>query len=226
MSDRDGYDDYDDERRSDKRYSRKNEKRGRANYIEKYLVILLMIFCAVGGFLVKSWIVKQHEPKITSTSLGEKLQAVSDLTSAKVDYSGILTITEGDIPFITEKGFTMRYSAEIRAGIDVSEVEIEVKDDEVNVTVPEADIQSVYVDPSSIIFYDRKMSLFNWNTNEDAIDAVKEAENDALAMINKIALKEEADKQIEEIYTAILKEAIGDRELNYTRSKKLNTTGD
>ena len=193
---------------------------------ERYVIILLMIFCAAGGFLIKSWIVKQHEPKITSTMLGEKLQAVSDLTSAQVDYSGILTITEGDIPFITEKGFTMRYSAQIKAGIDVNDVEIEVEDDEVNVTVPEADIQSVYVDPNSIVFYDRKMSLFNWNTNEDTIDAVKEAENDALAMINKMALKAEADKQIEEIYTAILREVIGDRELKITKSKKLNTTGD
>ena len=201
------------------------KKKSRGN-VERYLVILLMVFCALGGYLIKSWIVKQHEPKITSTTLGEKLQAVSDLTSAKVDYSGILTITEGDIPFITEKGFTMRYSAEIKAGIDVSEVEIEVKDDEVEVTVPEADIQEVKVDPNSIVFYDRKMSLFNWNTNEDTVDAVKEAENDALAMINKIALKAEADKQIEEIYTAILKEAIGDRELKITKSKKLNTTGD
>jgi hypothetical protein len=120
----------------------------------------------------------------------------------------------------------MRYSAQIKAGIDVNDVEIEVEDDEVNVTVPEADIQSVYVDPNSIVFYDRKMSLFNWNTNEDTIDAVKEAENDALAMINKMALKAEADKQIEEIYTAILSEVIGDRELKITKSKKLNTTGD
>ena len=194
--------------------------------VERYLVILLMIFCALGGFLVKGWIVKQHEPKITSTMLGEKLQAVSDLTSAKVDYSGILTITEGDIPFITEKGFTMRYSAEVKAGIDVSEVDIEVKDDEVEVTVPEADIQSVKVDPNSIVFYDRKMSLFNWNTNEDTVDAVKEAENDALAMINKKALKDEADKQIEEIYTAILKDAIGERELKITKSKKMSNSGD
>ncbi len=193
---------------------------------ERYVIILLMILCAVGGFLVKSWFVKQSEPKITSAMLGEKLRAVSDLTSAEVDYSGILSITEGDIPFITEKGYTMRYSAQIKAGIDVSEVEIEVEDDKVKVTVPEADIQSVYVDPSSIVFYDRKMSLFNWNTNEDTIDGVKEAEADALAMINKKALKDEADKQIEEIYTAILKDVIGERELEITKSKRTANPGD
>ena len=179
----------------------------------EFLIIAVSFFC---GFFLHSAISKKGEKRITSASLGSRLEQVSDLTSAELTYDGYLSVIEGSIPLLNEKGFSMRYEAVIRAGIDVSDVDIDVQEDRVIVTLPHADVQSCTVDPDTIQIYDKMYSLFNWHDSYDVVDAIADAQNDALSVGPVRQLKQEADEQSEKIIRGILEEAVGDRELIIT----------
>ncbi len=178
-----------------------------------FVEVGLLFLAGFFGYHLHGWIHGRHEKEITPTYLGEKLSVASDLTSAELSYSGLVTISDGDILFINKAGFTMRYTAQIRAGINVKDIGIEVKEKEVIVTLPAAQIQSVNVDSDSVSFYDVQYAIFNWDMTEDVADAVIAAEQDAREHANMEGLKAEAEQQTEEIVRGLLEDLIGERKL-------------
>ena len=128
-------------------------------------------------------------------------------------YSGLIIYTEGEIPFLTQKGFSMRYTANIRAGINFSDVNIKITDNKVVVEMPEAEVQSIEVDPSSIEFYDERYALFNWTDKNDVVDAMSISKEDATTHANVEELARKADEQAAGIIKNILAGSIGGREL-------------
>ena len=128
------------------------------------IVVMLFAFFVAGlGIFVgyKLFHKEEKKPEITSAFISSKIDEVSDLTSAEMTYNGVIYYKEGDILFITQKSYTMSYTAEIRAGIDVSEVKVNVVGNTVVVKLPETEIQSINVDPNSVNFYDESHALFN-----------------------------------------------------------------
>ncbi|MEZ3423435.1 MAG: DUF4230 domain-containing protein [Lachnospiraceae bacterium] len=174
------------------------------------VIILLAVFA---GFKAASFFYKNKQPEITAAYISERINNVSELTTAEMLYSGLVIYSEGDIPLITKKGFSMRYTANIRAGIDFSKVTVKVSKDKVTVHVPEAEIQSVDVDSDSIEFYDERYALFNWTDKEDVVDAISISEEDASAHADVSGLLKRADKQTNAILKNILAGSVGDREL-------------
>jgi len=137
----------------------------------------------------------------------------SELTTAELTYTGLVTFEDGSIPFLTKKGFTMKYTATVEAGIDFSKIEVDVSGKTVKVTLPETEIQSVKVDPNSIDFYDESFALFNWKDNEDVSDAIARAESDIQNNADMESLKKKSEMQTEKLIRGILEGAIGEREL-------------
>ena len=174
------------------------------------VIILLAVFA---GCKAASFFYKNKQPEITAAYISERINNVSELTTAEMLYSGLVIYSEGDIPLITKKGFSMRYTANIRAGIDFSKVTVKVSKDKVTVHVPEAEIQSVDVDSDSIEFYDERYALFNWTDKEDVVDAISISEEDASAHADVSGLLKRADKQTNAILKNILAGSVGDREL-------------
>ena len=174
--------------------------------------ILLIILAGVGGFLlcVKLMLKKEPEVSITSTTVSQKLEEVSDLTTEKIVYQGYIHYEDGDIPFITKKSYTMTYTAEIEAGIDVEDIVVHQVGDYVVVELPDSEVQSVYVDPDSIEFHDESFALFNWDSKEDGVEAVKLAEEDAKENANITELIESADDHARELIENLFREAITD----------------
>ena len=54
---------------------------------------------------------------------------MQDLTTAKENDYGFEEFSEGNIAHVNKKKFTMFYSYEIRAGVDLAKAEIKVHDD-------------------------------------------------------------------------------------------------
>lgn len=153
----------------------------------------------------------QKEPEkmvVTVDYIDKKLENISELLAAELSYTGIYSVVEGDIPLLTQKGFTMIYSGEVKAGIDLSEVGVEITDKEVIINVPNSEILLIKIDPASIEFYDQKKALFNWTDLYDSIDAVVCAENDIKDKADIDELLEKADYQAEEIIRALLEDII------------------
>ena len=109
--------------------------------MKKVLAILLALLvgaaAAAGGIF---YFHMKAQPKVDAKGLMERLEESSELTVEKSYYTGIVRFEEGTIGFIDKNGFNMKYEAEIDAGFELENVNIEVNDDSVVVTVPEAKI--------------------------------------------------------------------------------------
>ncbi len=152
-----------------------------------------------------------EEPEITIEYINKKLNNISELSTAEMVYNGFYTVVEGKIPFITQKGFSMTYYAEMKAGIDATQIKTEITDDEVIITLPQAQILSTWVDPESIQFYDEKLALFNWSEKTDVTEALAAAEADMKEKANQDGLIKRASRQAEYIIEGFLEDAVGDR---------------
>ena len=208
------YHDVDDEDRERPR-KRENE-RGLGKFTNYILITFFLLSLLMVGYLtfsITKKIYTKPEPVIDSQFISAKLDEASDLTTATLTYNGLITYTDGNIPFITQKSFSMIYTAEIRAGIDMSKVDIKVTEDKVIITLPEVEIQGVDVDPDSIQFYDEKYALFNWSDKDDVVTAISSAEADVQEKADINGLKDKSRVQAEEIIKGLLIDSIGERTL-------------
>ena len=176
-------------------------------------MVFLMLAAGVAGYKICTVVYEKQQPQITTTYISGKIESVSELTTAQMEYKGLVVYSDGNIPFLTQKGFSMIYTAKIRAGVDISQIQIDVTDEQVRITIPDAVIQSVDVDPDSIEFYDEKYALFNWSDKEDVVDTLSIAKEDATANADASELIGKAKAQTISILRSILEDCIGNREL-------------
>ncbi len=202
-----------DELREERRRIDERSGSRAAKYIKGAVFGVLLLIVAFASYKFSEMINKPDEPDITVSYITGKLSDASDLVTAELSYTGVVRYTDGDIPFLTQKAFSMIYNAEVKAGIDISQVDIQITDDKVIVTLPEVQILSVDVDPDSIEFYDEKSALFNWSDKQDVVEAISAAESDVEANADITELKARARTQSEVIITGILKDSIGERTL-------------
>lgn len=174
------------------------------------LVLLLGMGAGIYGYVHYT---APKEPELTSAFVSGKLEAVSELTTARLTYTGLIKYTEGKIPFLTKNSFSMIYTARVRAGIDIRMAEVDVQEDQVVITLPECEVQSVEIDESSIEFYDEQWALFNRTEKEDVIDMVAAAKADVSEKADMESLIQNARVQTEHIVRGLLEDVIGERTL-------------
>ena len=148
--------------------------------------------------------------KVDTEYLFTKLTKASELTTAKLEYTGFSEYKDKGIAIINKSDFLMVYTANARAGIDVKEVKITSDDlsKVIWITIPKAKILSVNVDPKNIKYYDEKFSLFNFNQKEDSDRAQALAEEEAKKELAKMGILKMADEQAETLIKGLLIDAI------------------
>ena len=174
------------------------------------LVLLLGMGAGIYGYVHYT---APKEPELTSAFVSGKLEAVSELTTARLTYTGLIKYTEGKIPFLTKNSFSMIYTARVRAGIDIRMAEVDVQEDQVVITLPECEVQSVEIGENSIEFYDEQWALFNRTEKEDVIDMVAAAKADVSEKADMESLIQNARVQTEHIVRGLLEDVIGERTL-------------
>jgi len=184
------------------------------------ILIAIVVILIMAGVWLKTFLFGKKEPTLTTEYITGKIQVASELTTAELKYTGLVRYEDGSIPWLTQKGFTMKYSATVKAGIDFSKIEVEVNSKNVVVTLPETEILSVNVDSNSIDFYDQSYAIFNWSDKQDVATAIQTAENDVAANANMDELKEKSEEQTEKLIRGLLEDVIGDRELIIERKAK------
>ncbi len=171
-------------------------------------VVLLMIGGVIGQHLPKA----SHET-VTEATISARLAEIGELSTEKYTYTGLYKLTQGEIPLITQKGFSMVYTANFKAGIKVKDVKVKVEQDKVTVTLPAAKILSAAIDPYSIKFYDQKSALFNWSQKEDVTKAEKAALKRAQAAAIKAGILTSAQQSAKKLVKQLLKGKLGNRQL-------------
>lgn len=184
--------------------------------IHMITVVVASVALIMVGFLGARLLEKDNDVKVSAVSIEERLSKCSDLTTARLDYRGIIRYEDGDIQYINKKSFSMIYDAQIKAGIDLSQTEVSVSGRKITVTIPKPEIQDIVVDPDSLEFYDEKLALFNWTKKEDTAKAMEYAEEDAEEKAAHTELIKQASEQAKTVITTLLVPVTEDSGEEYT----------
>ena len=178
------------------------------------VAVLGIIAAIIGAFYLSVKKTLNKEPQVTSATITQRLSTVAELSTAELEYNGLIKYQEGEIPLLTQTGYSMVYKATVKAGIkDISQTEVEVSDTEVIVRLPEITVLDVSVDEDSVEFYDQKYALLHWTDQSDGVDAITRAEDDVRENADIASLKQTASDQSVKVVEELLKDNIGDRKL-------------
>ena len=166
-----------------------------------------------------------NEVVVTDTFLESRLEAASELTTAKFIYSGVLDSDSGGVDFINRSRFSMFYSAVVRAGIDVKDIDIEVDDEKVTLVIPSATVTDVHIDPTSLRFFDEKSGIVSSNSHNETAKALQLVEKDIRKadMTTQISF---ANEQLDGVLSGLFEGVIGDRELVLSQDSPEETTAE
>lgn len=180
------------------------------------IIIIAAAALITVGFLGARLLNKEPKVTVSATSIEERLSKCSSLTTARLDYRGIIKYSEGEIDFITKKSFSMIYDAHIKAGIDLSQAEVKVSGKEIQVKLPSPKIQDISIDSDSLEFYDEKFALFNWTNKEDTTKAIAYAKEDASAKAGQTDILTQAREQAVTVIETLIQPIADDSSNSYT----------
>lgn len=144
----------------------------------KLLIVGILIGAALlgGGWLLgkTSGGGSRENVEISAIVLQNKISAMSELAVVIYTYTELGQYESSKefygvkMPFTTNR-FLLTYDGVIKAGIDMTEVKVDVDQGvkTVTVTLPQAEILSHEIDEDSVKIYDEKTSIFNAFTIED-----------------------------------------------------------
>lgn len=165
-------------------------------------VVVAVIFMFAGGW-IRGAITKFFNPQqeLTNEVVVKQLEKIQDLTTAKETDYGFEKYEDGGIAFLNKKQFTMFYTYEVRAGVDLAKAQIKIDKDSktVSITLPAPKIQSVAVNPDSLRFFDKSDSIFNAADVEDTKAAMEDAKKKTEARLDRTRLLKIANKQAKDV---------------------------
>lgn len=166
-------------------------------------MIVIIIIAVVFFFVGKIWPSGEEPTAITSDLLSQQIQSISELASVQYNYTNMgkfenqATFYGWKVPFTT-KSFILSYDGKIKAGIDMSLVEVHMSGKNINISIPETKILSHEIDEKSIEVFDETKNIFNQisitDYNQFAIDQKESMENKA----KEKGLLEEAQNKAQE----------------------------
>lgn len=156
-------------------------------------IIILLIFCGtlvgIGVFLGKASENGETE-KVSAVLIQDKISEINELATITYAYTELGQYENSKefygakVPFTTSK-FILTYDGIIKAGIDLSQATVEIKDKIVKIVLPEAEVLSHEILEDSVKVFDEKKSIFNPFTVKDYTkfyaDQKKKAEEKAKA---------------------------------------------
>lgn len=155
------------------------EKKPRLRLRTKLLLTVLALLL-VGGLVMAAFLCglsrggREAEPVITGDLLGEHLRSAQELVTVAYYYTSMgrfenqVDFYGWKVPF-TAKSFIVSYDGVIKAGVDLSQVQVEVDEirQAVTVRLPGSRILSHEIPEDSIEVFDESDNLFNRITIED-----------------------------------------------------------
>ena len=137
-------------------------------------VLALIAGAAFSAFLYGLRQGQEPEPVVTGDLLGEQLRSIQELGTVAYYYTNMgrfenqVDFYGWKVPFTT-KSFIVSYDGVIKAGVDLSEVAVQIDEESktVTVTLPAGKILSHEIPEDSIQVFDESSNIFNSITIED-----------------------------------------------------------
>ena len=177
------------------------------------ILVLILIAVVAGAFFLGGVMAgRNSQPQITSSLLGQRLSAIQELATQEYHYTNMgrfqnqLDFYGWKVPFTT-KSFIVAYDGVIKAGVDLSELQVEVSGKTISVTLPEGKILSHDIDEDSLEVFDETKNIFNPIQIEDytgfTADQKASMEERAIDEGLLTAASERARTVVEEFITAL-----------------------
>lgn len=179
--------------------------------IKSTLIIILLVLVSMGGTYLYLTLRTTTSVETTSSTISQNILQIMQFSTLEYNYTDVVSYKESakykdfTIPF-TEKRFMIKYTGYLKAGSDLSNIEISIPDDEtVHVTINHAKITDNVINEEDLYVYDEKGSIFNNLKIADVYDIlVMEKEATEAKLIEDGFLKD-ADERAEELITQLLK---------------------
>lgn len=210
-----------------KEEKQKKAKKGDSNIFLRirwllFGMIIGFVCCVLFYFGVKTEVNNnQKKPEVNVDYLTGTIREMSDLISAELDFSGVLeyeTEEEGILSDLKKDKFLLRYDGEIKAGMDLNEVEISKSDDKILVKMPHAKIIYKKILPDTMKIYDVKKAwaIFGNDKKEELHDAIIKAEKDMDENANMEKLLISAEEQAKKLIDGFIKDVEPNIQVEYT----------
>lgn len=165
-----------------------------------FIVLIAGVFFLVGKF----WPSNENPTKMSSDLLSQQIKNISELSTLEYNYTNMgkfenqSTFYGWKVPFTT-KSFIVSYDGKVKAGIDMSKVNVSIKGKTIEITVPKAQLLSHEIDEKSIEVFDETKNIFNQISISDyhqfTIDEKEKVEND----LKEKGFIEEAQSKVESV---------------------------
>ena len=172
------------------------------------LIILLMLISSI--VMIYSIIDSINKDNvISSTVISERLSKISELSTAKYNYTNVLSLKDSkkfkdfSIPF-TEKSFLLKYSGYIKAGVDLTDLDIIVNETTVVLTLKKAKIIDHAINNEDLFIYDEKSSMFNKLSMQDMIYEISNEKGKIESDLLKTGFLDEANSNTKLLLQGIL----------------------
>lgn len=129
-------------------------------------IIFIIVLAAIFFFIGKIWPSHNNTMSMSSDLLSQQIQSISELATVEYNYTNMgkfenhATFYGWKVPFST-KSFIVSYDGTIKAGFDMTQVQVQVKKNKVEVSLPKAKILSHEIDEKSIEVFDETKNIFN-----------------------------------------------------------------
>lgn len=178
--------------------------------IKGKLILGLVVILILVGIVGYTKFSIDRKNNLLSSRIEEKVVRLVELSTVKYNYTNVVEYEDKmqlsgiNIPF-TNKRFILKYSGYIKAGIDLSTIEVNLKDkDTVEIKMDKAKVIENVIPEEEVYFFDEKDSIFNKLSFKDLyVVLIEEKEKMKEEVIEKGILND-AEKNGTEIITSLL----------------------
>lgn len=166
-----------------------------------FIFAVLIIALLVAAFFAYRYFTKEPEeqpPVISADIINKQLLEVQELVTVEYRYTNMGVFEDQkdfygwNVP-LTKKSFIVSYDGIIKAGVDLSGLNVQVSGNTVSVTIPKAEIMSHEIVEDSVEIFDEKDNIFNPIKIEDYAGFTQDQKG-------KIELKVQEDGLLDQAY--------------------------
>lgn len=170
-------------------------------------LVAILILVGIVGYTKFSI---DRKTNLLSSRIEEKVVRLVELSTVKYNYTNVveyedkLQLSGINLPF-TNKRFILKYSGYIKAGIDLSTIEINLKDkDTVEIKMDKAKVIENVIPEEEVYFFDEKDSIFNKLSFKDLYVVLIEEKEKMKEEVTQKGILNDAEKNGTEIITSLL----------------------
>lgn len=171
--------------------------------LRNIFVLMLICLMAISVFSFMLKFKTQQKIENTSSTIANKLEELSEISSLKYNYTSVVGIQEHlsfdklKIPF-TEKSFLLQYNGYVKFGTDLSKAKIDIdrKLSHVSIDLNNCAILDSVVDMNNLTVYDEKWTIFNKLSTQEVIDEIAKDQKNKEGQLLKDGYIEESNSKI------------------------------